>query len=110
VDVPLCIFSSSSASILYQFHANTHITPVPAGIHATFDYPVISTYPHKGSGTGQSIQRDSNDVVHYSGKMMKNKLHLWADNTTDPAIEYIMIEAQEMTHDWYGYDVYVTIR
>lgn len=42
--------------------------------------------------------------------MMKNKLHLLADNTTDPAIEYIMIEAQEMTHDWYGYDVHVTVR
>ena len=111
VDVPLCIFSSSSHPELLQLSviSKGDRTPPPNSIHPTFNYGAITMPAHKGNGTDQTILVISNDVVNYEGYVFKNNLHLRVDENTDPAIDFITIEAIDPMQNWYGYPIIVKI-
>lgn len=111
VTIPLCIISSSSTPTMWQFYAVStgDRVPLQAGLHSSFDYGVVTTPAYHGKGEDKSIPmiNNSND---YQGSVIRNSLHLNADESADPSTRFIGVEALDSMGNYYIFQIFIDIK
>lgn len=111
ITIPLCIISSSSSQTMWQLYAVStgDRKPLQEGLHSSFDYGVITTPAYHGEGEDKSIPM-TNNSSDYQGSVIRNSLHLNADESADPSIRFIGVEALDSMGNYYIYQIFVDIK
>lgn len=111
ITIPLCIISSSSSQTMWQLYAVStgDRKPLPEGLHSSFDYGVITTPAYHGEGEDKSIPMINNSS-DYQGSVVRNSLHLSADESADPSTRFIGVEALDSMGNYYIYQIFVEIK
>lgn len=111
VTIPLCIISSSSTPTMWQLYAVStgDRVPLQEGLHSSFDYGIVTTPAYHGKGEDKSIPMINNSS-DYQGSVVRNNLHLRADENADPSTRFIGVEALDSMGNYYIYQIFIDIK